>query len=203
MDELWAQPATELKAALEQGHTTSEAIVRAHLDRIEAVDDGVRAFTEVLAEDALATAKRMDAERAAGQLRGPLHGLPVTVKECLAMQGRASTVGLLARRGVLSTSDSALITLLREGGAVILGRTNLSQNMIYAECNNPVFGTTTNPFSNAHTPGGSSGGEGAAVAAGMSCLGVGTDIGGSEFQQLFAASMRLCQPLIAGRCGDR
>ncbi len=95
------------------------------------------------------------------------------------MEGLASTVGLRSRVGHRAPKDAALVTLLREAGAVIIGRTNLSQCMIYAESSNPVFGRTKNPFNLARTPGGSSGGEAAAIASGMSCLGVGTDIGGS------------------------
>lgn len=176
---LWSQTATALKALLDRGEVSSEEVTRAHLARIDDVNGRVNAFTEVLRQEALEAAKVADSERAKGVVRGPLHGLPVTVKECLSMKGRASTVGVRSRRHHSAERDAALVTLLREGGAVITGRTNLSQCMIYAESSNPVFGTTHNPFAKDRTPGGSSGGEGAAIASGMSCLGVGTDIGGS------------------------
>jgi fatty acid amide hydrolase len=88
-------------------------------------------------------------------------------------------MGVVGRAGSKAGADAALVTALREAGAVILGRTNLSQLCLYAESRNPLFGQTANPWSLEHTPGGSSGGEGAAIAAGLSPLGVGTDIGGS------------------------
>ena len=176
---LWSQTATALKALLDRGEATSEEITHAHLERIDEVNGRLNAFTDVMRHEAMEVAIKRDHERAAGKLRGPLHGLPVTVKECLAMEGKASTVGVRARRTHRAGRDAAIIQLLREGGAVITGRTNLSQCMIYAESSNPVFGTTRNAFAHGRTPGGSSGGEASAIASGMSCLGVGTDIGGS------------------------
>ena len=95
------------------------------------------------------------------------------------MEGLASTMGVPSRRTHRATSDGGMIRMLRDAGAVILGRTNVSQYLIYHESRNPIFGQTENPFSRAHTPGGSSGGEGAAIGAGLSPLGIGTDIGGS------------------------
>jgi fatty acid amide hydrolase len=101
------------------------------------------------------------------------------VKECFDVAGRATTLGIPAWRDRIADQDSAMVRALRHAGAIVLGRTNLSQTMLYVEARNPVFGQTANPWSLAHTPGGSSGGEGAAIAAGASPLGVGTDIGGS------------------------
>ncbi len=154
-------------------------VVRSLLDRIEQVEPRIHAFTEVLRDEALAGADASDARRKRGEARGPLDGLPVTVKECFDLAGRATTLGLPSWRGRVAQRDAALVELLRESGAVVLGRTNLSQTMLYVEASNPLFGRTSNPWSLAHTPGGSSGGEGAALAAGMSPLGIGTDIGGS------------------------
>ncbi len=175
----WELPATELARLLGRREVSSVEVVRAHLDRIDRVDGRVHAFTEVLREQALAEAAASDARRAGGSARGPLEGVPVSVKECFDVKGRATTLGLPAWRGRIADADSAMVTALRDAGAVVLGRTNLSQTMLYVEARNPLFGQTANPWSAAHSPGGSSGGEGAAVAAGMSPLGVGTDIGGS------------------------
>lgn len=179
MSDLCTLSATHLAELLAQKRASSEELVRAHLDRIDRLDGKLRAFTEVLRDEALRDARRADDERARRELRGPLHGMPVSVKECFDMEGRASTLGVPARRNHCAKTDSAMVTALRRAGAVVLGRTNLSQFMIFHECRNPIFGQTANPFSLAHTPGGSSGGEAAAIAAGMSPLGVGTDIGGS------------------------
>jgi fatty acid amide hydrolase len=175
----WELPATELARLLGRRELSSVEVVRAHLERIDRLDGRVRAFTEVFREQALAEAVASDARRAGGSARGPLEGVPVSVKECFDVKDRATTLGLPAWRGRIAAADSAMVTALRDAGAVVLGRTNLSQTMLYVEARNPLFGQTANPWSLAHSPGGSSGGEGAAVAAGMSPLGVGTDIGGS------------------------
>jgi fatty acid amide hydrolase len=182
MRELHALSATDMYALLERGEVSSEELVRAHLERIDALDGRVRAFTEVFRSRALDEARRADAERArpaSSGVRGALHGMPVSVKESLDMAGLAATMGVPSRRNVLAKGDSGVVQMLREAGAVILGRTNVSQFLIYHESRNPLFGQCANPFSLAHTPGGSSGGEAAALASGMSPLGVGTDIGGS------------------------
>jgi fatty acid amide hydrolase len=179
MSELWQKTASELSSLLGRGEVSSREVVRAHFDRIEAVDGKVRAFTTLFRDRAMADAARADDERSSGRARGPLHGLPVSIKECFDMEGLATTLGLESWKSRIAKSDAAMVTLLRGMGAVILGRTNLSQTMLFVESRNPVYGQTANPFSLAHTPGGSSGGEAAAVAAGMSPLGIGTDIGGS------------------------
>ena len=176
---LWRQSATTLSAMLGRREVGAREVLAAHLERIDAVDARIHAFTEVLREQAQADAEASDARRARGEERGPLDGVPVTVKECFDVAGRATTLGIPSWAGRIAERDSAMVTALRQAGAVVLGRTNLSQTMLYVEARNPVFGQTANPWSLAHSPGGSSGGEGAAVAAGMSPLGVGTDIGGS------------------------
>jgi fatty acid amide hydrolase len=176
---LWRLPATTLSAMLSRGEVRAREVLDAHLARIDEVEPRVHAFTEILRDEAAADADASDARRSRGEARGALDGLPVTVKECYEMAGRATTLGLPSWRGRLAERDAALVTALREAGAVVVGRTNLSQTMLYVEARNPVFGQTNNPWSLAHTPGGSSGGEAAAIASGMSPLGVGTDIGGS------------------------
>jgi fatty acid amide hydrolase len=179
MPALHEHDAVTLAAMLGRGEVSSEEVTAAHLARIDAVDGRVRAFTTVLRDEARAAARRADEERRRGEVRGPLHGLPVSVKESLDMAGMASTMGVTARRHKVAASDAGIVHLLRAAGAVILGRTNTSQLLLFHESDNPVYGRTHNPFDLGRTPGGSSGGEAAAVAAGMSPLGVGTDIGGS------------------------
>ncbi|WP_437939992.1 amidase [Sorangium sp. So ce341] len=171
--------ATALSLLLAAREVSAEEVARAHLARIEALDPRLRAFTQVLHDEALAAARGLDDERRRGEIRGPLHGLPITVKESLDMAGMASTLGVASRRGHRAAGDAGVTALLRRAGAVILGRTNVSQLLLYNEARNPLFGQTANPWSLDHSPGGSSGGEAAAIAAGMSPLGIGTDIGGS------------------------
>lgn len=172
-------PATSLAQALARGELSSEEVVRSHLDRIAEADGHIRAFTAVFRDEALAAARRADEERRRGEVRGALHGLPVSVKESIEMAGRASTMSVPARQRIVAQRDAPIVQLLREAGAVILGRTNVPQLLISHECDSPLFGRTANPWSLAHAPGGSSGGESAAIAAGMSPLGIGTDLGGS------------------------
>lgn len=178
-NDLTRLPAHRLADLLAARDVSAEEVTRAHLDRIEAVDPQLRAFTTVLRHEALAAARRADEERRRGEHRGRLHGLPVTVKESLDLAGHASTLGAPSRREHRAAADAGVIELLRRAGAVVLGRTNVSQLLLYHESRNPLFGQAANPWSLDHTPGGSSGGEAAALAAGMSPLGVGTDIGGS------------------------
>jgi fatty acid amide hydrolase len=179
MGELFRSTATELAAELAAGRQSSVAITSSFLARIAAVEGRVNAFTEVLQAEALAAAQRADEERRQGHVRGPLHGLPVTIKESIGMAGHASTLGVPSRRNERAPEDAVIVQLLREAGAVLLGRTNVSQLLLFHESRNPVFGQTANPWDTARGPGGSSGGEAAALAAGESVLGVGTDIGGS------------------------
>jgi fatty acid amide hydrolase len=163
--------AVELCALLRRREVSAREVVQAHLDLIAERDGELRAFTHVFRERALAEAERPQ--------RGPLFGLPVSVKENLDIAGEATTMGVVGRQGNRASADAAMVTLLREAGAIVLGRTNLSQLCLFPESRNPLFGQTANPWSLAHSPGGSSGGEGAAIAAGLSPLGIGTDIGGS------------------------
>lgn len=179
MHELCRKTAVELSRLLSAGEISSEEVTRAHLDRIDTVDPKLHAFTAVLRHEALAAARRADEERRRGDVRGPLHGVPVTVKESLDVAGQASTLGASSRRGLRATEDAGIVESLRRAGAVILGRTNVAQLLLSHESNNPLYGRCENPWSLAHTPGGSSGGEAAAIASGMSPFGIGTDIGGS------------------------
>jgi fatty acid amide hydrolase len=175
----WQLSATRLSGILAGGEATSREVVASHLERIDAVDPRVNAFTVVFRESALADAEASDARRRAGRALGALDGLPVSIKECFDFAGQATTLGLPSWRGKIAEHDAAMVRALRHAGAVLLGRTNLSQTMLFLEARNPVFGQTANPHSLAHSPGGSSGGDAAAVASGMSPLSVGTDIGGS------------------------
>jgi fatty acid amide hydrolase len=176
---LHEKSATELSRRIASRDVSAEEVTRAHLDHIASIEPRVHAFTMVLRHEALAAARRADEELRRGESRGPLHGVPITVKESLDFEGHASTLGIEKRRKLIAKSDAVIVRAAREAGAVILGRTNVSQLLLFHESRNPIFGQTVNPWSFAHSPGGSSGGESAAIASGMSPLGIGTDIGGS------------------------
>jgi fatty acid amide hydrolase len=174
---LWKLSLVEMAGALERGEASSEDLVAALEARADAVEGQVRAFTARY--DARAAARQADAERRAGQIRGPLHGLPLSVKENLAMVGTPSTVGVRARLARPSSRHAAVVQAALDGGAVVLGKTNVPQLLLAIETHNDIWGTTHNPWSLRRAPGGSSGGEAAAIASGMSPAGIGTDIGGS------------------------
>jgi fatty acid amide hydrolase len=168
-----------LDRALSTGATSSTEVTQAYLARIDAVEPVVRACTVVLHDEALAAAAAADARRQRGERRGPLDGVPVTLKESLDLRGHASTLGMPGRVGKAAVDDAVMVAVLREAGAVFLAKTNVSQALLFHESRNPVFGATNNPWDLARGPGGSSGGEAAIIAAGGSPAGVGSDVGGS------------------------
>lgn len=175
---LVAEDASELLRRMEAGELSSVELVRALRERSDEVDGAVGAIVHRMS-DAEAEAERLDAERARGALRGPLHGLPVTIKDNVDVAGTDSTVGLAARVGRPAAVDSVVVSELKRAGALVLAKTNVPQSLLSFETENRIWGTTNNPWNPTRVPGGSSGGEAAALASGQSVLGIGTDIGGS------------------------
>jgi len=170
---------TELLAELNAGHVSSKEIVQSLLTRADEVDGAVNALVHRFEDTALAAAESADDARVKGIDYGPLHGLPVTIKESLSTRGTPVTLGVRARQTEVAEDDAVVVKVLRRNGAIVLGKTNVSQTLLFNESDNPIWGPTRNPWNAARVPGGSSGGEAAAVAAGISPMGIGTDIGGS------------------------
>lgn len=140
----------------------------------------VNCLTEIRFTEALEDAAKLDEYyRKNGRLIGPLHGVPMTLKDQFDVKGLDSTIGYVARAFQPATEDGPLVKLLRELGAVILAKTNLPQSIMWCETENPIFGLTVNPINAEFTPGGSTGGEGALLALHGTAVGWGTDIGGS------------------------
>lgn len=179
MSEPWSWSATEMVDALRDGRITSVALVDALHRRADAVEPKVRGFTAQYREQARARAAQADAARAEGTSWGPLHGLPVTIKENLAYAGTPATMGVRARLDRVATSNAPVVQALLDAGAVILGKTNVPQLLLSMETDNDVFGPSHNPWDLGRATGGSSGGEGVVIASGASPAGIGTDIGGS------------------------
>jgi fatty acid amide hydrolase len=172
--------ACELSQRLGRGELSSLEIVEAFIARSREVDGDVRAFVERFDERAKNEARRSDERRRRGESLGPLDGVPVSIKENIDVEATASTLGLRARQHHRAEHDAVTVRVLRESGAVLLGKTNVPQTLLSPiETTNHLWGTTRNPWSLRHAPGGSSGGEAAAIASGQSVIGVGTDIGGS------------------------
>jgi amidase len=181
MSGLHERTAVELAALVRGGEVSCRAVVEAHLARIEATNGQVNAVTVVLAEPALAAADLADSARASGArgLEGPLHGVPFTVKEAFDCVGTATTYGVRALRDALPYVDAPAVARLKAAGAILLGRTNMSEMGLRLCTDNPLRGRTRNPWNPRLTVGGSSGGDAAAVATGMAPLGLGSDLGGS------------------------
>lgn len=171
--------ATELAASIARRELSAEEVVRAHLERIDALNPKLNAVVERLDDEALADARRADAELARGTRRGPLHGVPITLKESLSMAGKVTCCGSTRLRHHVPDADATAVARMRQAGAIPIGRTNLPDMGMDSQTHNLVWGVTRNPWDLERTPGGSSGGEGAAIASGMSPLGLGSDVGGS------------------------
>ena len=179
MTALWELTATEWVRQLARGEVSSRASVDAQIARIEAVDPAINALVVRRFEQARVEADSADAKRARGETLGPLHGLPISIKECLALIGTAATGGLQSRATNIDDHDDPHVARLRAAGGIVLGKSNVPQLMAYLEGDNPVHGLTRNPWHPDRACGGSTSGEGALIAAGGSPLGLGTDIGGS------------------------
>lgn len=177
--ELAGLAAVQLASGIAAGEFSSAEVVEAHIERIEAVNPKLNALVAERFDDARAEAERADRRLAVGEQMGPLYGVPITVKESIGLAGLPTTGGLPSRAGQRAASDDRFVAKLREAGAIVLGKTNAAQIMLFVETDNPLYGRTNNPWDPDRSPGGSSGGEGAIIAAGGSPLGVGTDLGGS------------------------
>lgn len=169
----------EITATLRSGATSARALMEATLNRIQQVDSWLGAFTEVYRDEALDTAARLDIVIASGEQTGPLAGVPVAVKDLSPLDGKRTTMGSLVYRDQVGSFDPVYVQRLRRAGAIVIGKTNTPEFAHAGFCFNRVFGTTRNPWNREHTPGGSSGGAGAAVGAGLVPFAEGSDMGGS------------------------
>ncbi len=171
--------ASELAERIRHGEVSAVEAVEAHIARIEEVDGRLNAVVVKRYDEARAEARAADERRACGEPLPPLHGVPITVKESLDVAGTPATYGIPARATTRASADDLYVRRMREAGAIILAKTNVSQLLLYIEADNPLYGRTNNPWNLDRSPGGSSGGQAAIIAAGGSPLGLATDIGGS------------------------
>ena len=177
--DLTRQSAGTLASAIASGEVSAEEVTRAHLDRIDAVDERVHAFLYVDADAALATAREIDAKRARGEVRGPLAGVPIAVKDVLTMAGVPTTCGSRVLEGWRPPYDATVVERLRAADMVILGKTNMDEFAMGSSTEHSAYGVTRNPWDLERIPGGSGGGSAAALAAFEAPLAIGTDTGGS------------------------
>jgi amidase len=171
-------PASDLVRLTTSGGTSAKEAVEASLDRIAKRDPGLNAFSVVLADQARAEAARLDTLLADGGQPGPLHGVPVAIKEELDVAGCVTTFGGIAN-STPASADGEVVRRLRQAGAVVIGKTRMPEFGQWPFTESVAGGITRNPWDRSHTPGGSSGGTAAAVAAGMVPVGIGGDGGGS------------------------
>ena len=169
----------QARLILERKISSSE-LIAGHLERIADVNPVLNAAVEIQAERAMEEAAAADRELAAGSLRGPLHGVPFSIKDSIEQAGSRCTAGTVGRRdAALSTADATLVARLRKAGGIPIARTNLPDLLFAFESSNLLFGQTNNPYDVTRTSGGSSGGEAALIAACGSPLGLGSDAAGS------------------------
>ncbi|KAF9873808.1 amidase [Colletotrichum karsti] len=178
--EMTEQDASGLLEKYKSGQWTVREVIVAFLKRTTIIHQLTNFATEILAESALKRADELDAHfKKTGQLFGPLHGIPTSVKEHIGMGGRITHAGFVSKISNVPLEDALSIQILKQAGAVIHVRTNQPQSLMHLDCNNNITGLTLNPNNLLLSPGGSSGGEGVSVGAKCSVIGVGTDIGGS------------------------
>ena len=177
-EEICFSSATDLASKIRQKTLSPVEVVQAHLDRIEQLNPKLNTIV-IFTDDALDRAKEAEAAVMRGDNLGPLHGVPYTLKDCIETTGLAMTLGSRLFQGHVSRQDAEVFTRLKAAGGVLLGKTNMPEFALWWETDNDVFGRTCNPWNLDRTAGGSSGGEVSAIAAGLSPLGLGTDLGGS------------------------
>jgi Asp-tRNA(Asn)/Glu-tRNA(Gln) amidotransferase A subunit family amidase len=171
--------AREIAAAIRRKEVSPVEVARAHLERIERLNLKLNAFVDVQSEAVLAQARAAEAAIVRGDEVGPLHGVPVSIKSAIDVAGHRCEAGSRLRAGYVAEEDALLVVRLRAAGAVILGVTNTPELLMAWETDNLLYGRTNNLWDLTRTAGGSSGGEAAAIAAGLSAGGVGSDGGGS------------------------
>jgi Asp-tRNA(Asn)/Glu-tRNA(Gln) amidotransferase A subunit family amidase len=179
MGDLTFLPAVVMARRIRQRKISPVELVDAHLAKIERVNPNLNAFVHVDAERARGEASQAEAAVMRGKTLGPLHGVPISIKSSLDVAGMRCEAGTRLRAGYVAAQDAPLVARLRNAGAIVLGVTNTPELLMAWETDNRLYGRTNSPWDLDRTPGGSSGGEAAAIAAGMSAGGVGSDGGGS------------------------
>ncbi|QPF83408.1 amidase family protein [Bradyrhizobium genosp. L] len=196
MQDLWRLSATELAGLIKSKQVSAKEAAQAGLARLDAVNPKINAVVDHRPDDVLAQAAAVDAAIACGEAVGPLAGVPVTIKVNVDQEGYATTNGLKAQRDLIAKTDNPVVANLRKAGAVLLGRTNCPAVSYRWFTTNLIHGDTKNPRDPGITPGGSSGGAGSAVAAGIGHIAHGTDIAGSIRYPAYACGVHGLRPSL-------
>ncbi|MCH2164393.1 MAG: amidase family protein [Marinovum sp.] len=173
---VWQWTASEIAEATRTGKLSASEVTEAAIARLDAVNPDLNAVVEDLRADARVQAADLDAS---DRPKGPLHGVPVTIKINVDQTGQSTSNGVPAFKGIIAPDDAPVVRNLKQAGAIIIGRTNTPEFSFRADTDNPLYGRTFNPWGRHLSAGGSSGGAGSAVMAGIGALGHGNDIGGS------------------------
>lgn len=192
--ELWQESASSLANKIRTGATTSREVIEAHLERIEAVNGALNAIVEVRPDEVRRGADAADAKVKEGARLGPLHGVPFTIKTNIDVAGYTTTQGTEALKDVMASSDAPTVERMRLAGGVALARTNMPDLGLRVNTESSLYGAAHNPWRHGFTTGGSSGGEAASIASGMSPIGLGNDIGGSLRNPAFACGITSIKP---------
>jgi len=179
MSELIYRTASDLAKLIREKKASAIEILDAHLDRIAKYNPKLNAIVTLNEENARQRALEADAALAAGESWGPLHGVPVTIKDAFETAGLRTTSSFKPLENYVPEQDATVVARLRQAGVIILGKTNMPMLALDIQCDSPLFGRTNNPWDVACTPGGSTGGGAASLAAGLSSLEIGSDLGGS------------------------
>lgn len=194
MTDLIRQSATEIARDVRQGSLSARDVLEAHLAQIDRHNPTINAIVQDTRTEAFDTADQVDAQIARGEDPGVLAGVPITIKVNVDQVGYATTNGLASQAGLVADQDSPVVSNLRKAGAVVIGRTNTPAYSLRWFTKNDLHGQTLNPRNPGLTPGGSSGGAGAAVAAGFCTIGHGTDIAGSVRYPAYACGVHGLRP---------
>jgi amidase len=176
---IWQWSAVDTADAIRDGRITSEEVVQAHIDRMRATNTAINAVVVDLSAQAIEAARAADRTRKQGTSLGKLHGVPVSIKINIDVEGQANSNGVVGFKNNIAPGDSPVTANLKNAGAIIIGMTNTPEFSMRGFTSNPLHGLTKNPWDHAITCGGSSGGAGASIAAGIAAFAHGNDIGGS------------------------
>ncbi len=201
MSELWRHSAIDRAGQIARREVSSAEVVEAHLQRLDDVNPKLNAVVRVLADEARAGAAEADRQVAAGDPLGPLHGVPISVKENIDMAGLPTTQGIPALANMIAPVDAPVVERMRAAGAIPIGRTNLPDFAFRVHTDSSLHGLTRNPWAYDRTTAGSSGGDASAIAAGIVPLGLGNDIGGSLRNPANACGIASIRPSF-GRVPD-
>ncbi len=193
---LWQWSASDLAASIRNGHISCEDATKSVINRMNDINPHVNAVVIDMSRQALQQAKKADLAVKDGEKLGPLHGVPITVKVNVDVEGQPNSAGIKSSAGLIASQDSPVVKNIKEAGAIIIGLTNMPDFGTRFQTDNDLYGLTRNPWNEDKTCGGSSGGAGAALAAGIAPIAHGNDIGGSLRMPAYCCGVSSIRPTL-------